>query len=536
LAYADDITVLTKNNHRSVQAIFTEYDRLSQASGLFLNADKTELFNITSPHTFAMQQHHVQYANNDYSIINSTSVKINGVIFNNDQDIMAQENFDCMFAKMNKHFIDWSKRHLSILGKIQIIKTFGLSQYLYSLAIIDFMPDHWKEIKKAIAKFIWNKHYVGNRAPNRITNVICNKPIEYGGFGMLDLEKVVTGLRIRRVSSLMENDQHPINRLQLKLGTNDFLRQMPMVKIDPPSESTMIAMTKHNLTCLANYDVDELEFDRLLRLKLCNTKIINIIGKQRRNNPLLARLRHLGANSIHDALQIGDLAMGILIRICEPQIRTILAALQGLPHIDHGGQMPINLHIYNSKFRKWENAAANKSSSIRQLLYEETVLPQTKMLDFENTEVARNVYKKIKGIKSMPLKTKMLRLIHGDIYCGTRLVRFHLSDIDTCIRCFAQETREHLISQCPYTKQVWQKYGIDNPTLRNILNADITSAEFEIRSSLLETIVFRKQHIPPDILITTTMTRYASGLVKNRQITDYAKMRLAIKNATGQWF
>ncbi len=163
LAYADDITVLTKNSHRSVQAIFTEYEKLSQASGLFLNADKTELFNITSPQNFAMQQHHVRYANNNYSIINSMSVKINGVFFNNNEDEMAQENFDYMFAKMNKHFMDWSKRHLSILGKIQIIKTFGLSQYLYSLAVIDFLPDHWKEIKKAIAKFIWNKHYFYQR-------------------------------------------------------------------------------------------------------------------------------------------------------------------------------------------------------------------------------------------------------------------------------------------------------------------------------------------------------------------------------------
>jgi len=536
LAYADDITVLTQNNHRSVQAIFSEYEKLSKASGLFLNADKTELFNITSPDNFAMQQHHVRYDNNTYPIINSMSVKINGVFFNNNKDIMAQENFDWMFTKMNKHFIDWSKRHLSILGKIQIIKTFGLSQYLYSLAIIDFLPDHWKEIKKAIAKFIWNKHYVGNRAPNRITNLICNKPIEHGGFGMLDLEKVVTGLRLRRVTSLMENDQHPINRLQLRLGTNDFLRRNPMVHIDPPSETMMLAMTQHNLESLANYDLDELEFDRLLRLKLCNTKIINVIGRQRRNNPQLARLRHMGVHSIHDALEIGDQAIDILARICEPQIRPILIALQGLPHIDHGGQSPLNLHIYNSTFRKWENVAARHSSSIRRFLYEDTVLPQTKMLDFENAEAASSLYKKIKGIKSMPLKTKMLRLIHGDIYCGTRLVRFHLSDIDTCTRCFDQETREHLISQCPYTKQVWHKYGIANPTLRNILNAEINTAEFEIRSSLLESIIFRKQHIPPEILINTTITRYASGLVKNKRITEHAKMKLAIKNATGQWY
>jgi hypothetical protein len=152
----------------------------------------------------------------------------------------------------------------------------------------------------------------------------------------------------------MENDQHPVNRLQLRLGTNDFMRKMPMVQIDPTSETTMTTIAKHNLTCLANYDLDELEFDRLLRLKLCNTKIINIIGRQRRNNPRLARLRHMGVNSIHDALETGNQAIDILTQICEPQIRPILIALQGLPHIDHGGQMPINLHIYNSTFRKWK--------------------------------------------------------------------------------------------------------------------------------------------------------------------------------------
>jgi len=89
--------------------------------------------------------------------------------------------------------------------------------------------------------------------------------------------------------------------------------------------------------------------------------------------------------------------------------------------------------------------------------------------------------------------------------------------------------------ECPYTKQVWQKYGIDNPTLRNILDVNTCAAEFEIRSSLLEPIVFRKQHIPPDILIDITINRYASGLVKSKRITEYAKMKLTIKNATGQW-
>jgi len=513
LAYADDISVITVNRHRAIQAIFTEYERLSKASGLFLNADKTELFNITSPNVIAMQQHNVNYAGQNYDIYNSTSVKINGIIFNNDSAQMAEDNFHLMFDKMNKHFTDWSKRHLSILGKIQIIKTFGLSQYLYSLAVIDLLPEHWKEIRKATAKFIWNKTYAGNRAPNRFSNDILFKPIDKGGFGMLELEKVVEGLRIKRVATLLEKDVHPINQLQIKLGLNEFLRNEPVVKIDAPTQTAMTTIARHNLKCINNYDMDEFEIDRLFRIKLCHTKIINIIGKQRRNNRILAQLRHMGVLTIHDAITIGPQALNLLRQICLPELRDIIAALDEVIHLDHRAQIPLNVHLYNELYRKWDNIVTLKSSKIRAQLKEDTLMLRTKKILFENCAHASLTYKKIKNIRSTALKTKMLRLVHGDVYCGTKLVRFKLSEIDTCIRCFATETLDHLISECPYSKLVWNEIGIADPTLNNILNPDVSNGEFEIRASLLETVIFRKQVIPPEIVLANTFNKYALGLL-----------------------
>jgi len=536
LAYADDISVITKNSHRSIQAIFTEYERLSKASGLYLNADKTELFNIASPDIFAMQQHHVRYAGKNYDIINSESVKINGIVFNNNAEIMAEENFIIMYTKMTRHFSDWSKRHLSILGKIQIIKTFGLSQYLYSLAVIDLLPTHWKDIKKAIAKFIWNKNYAGNRAPNRFKDEILYKSVDKGGFGMIQLEKIVAGLRIRRVCTLLEKDDHPIGLLQAKLGMNDFLRKEPVVDIDAPTKMAMALIAKHNLSCLTNYDIDELEFDRLLRLKLGNIKISHIVGKQRRNNAQLARLRHIGAHTVHDALTLGAQVIEMLARLCEPELRDILRALTDIVNIEHRAQTPLNLHIYNEQYRKWENIATLRSREIRNLLYGDTIMLRTKKLEFTRVEQAQRTYNKIKAIQSVPLKTKVLRLIHGDVYCGTRLVKFKLSDIDTCIRCFETETIEHLVEDCPYSRHIWASYGIANPTIRAILDPDITNPEFEIRASLIETIIFRKQIIPPDIVIMNTFTKYAQGLGCNKKLADFAKRKLAIKTATGRWY
>jgi hypothetical protein len=95
---------------------------------------------------------------------------MNGIKFSTDQRLIANEKCAAMIDKMNKHFADWSKRSLSLLGKMQIIKTFGLSQYLYVLAVVDVMPQHWKQIKNLITKFSWIKNYAGNQAPNRIKN------------------------------------------------------------------------------------------------------------------------------------------------------------------------------------------------------------------------------------------------------------------------------------------------------------------------------------------------------------------------------
>jgi hypothetical protein len=48
IAYADDLSIITENTYNSVKQIFHEYERLTKASGLMLNADKPEKLNITS--------------------------------------------------------------------------------------------------------------------------------------------------------------------------------------------------------------------------------------------------------------------------------------------------------------------------------------------------------------------------------------------------------------------------------------------------------------------------------------------------------
>ena len=57
--------------------------------------------------------------------------------------------------------------------------------------------DHFKKINALLYKFIWNRHYLAAKAPERIKRDIMKVPVKLGGFGMLDLSDLDDGLKLR---------------------------------------------------------------------------------------------------------------------------------------------------------------------------------------------------------------------------------------------------------------------------------------------------------------------------------------------------
>jgi len=308
LAYADDITVLTQNTEASVNCIFAEYEKLTRASGLKLNADKTEKFNITSRNIHgALPQNNVRYNNTQYRLTNQETIKINGIWFNTDSEITRQLNFEHMRGKMHRHFSDWSKRGLSLLGKNQIIKTFGMSQYLYTLAVIDLNNYQWKQVNKTFYKFLWNKNYEVAPAPHRIRKEIMMNCVEKGGFGIADLKTTITASRLRRFNYLMAHNTHPIANLQNQLGGNEYLTIKPNLPIDDITTSVLRDLTKHYMTAFANTRDDHIGVDTELNRILLNSKIINIVKPRFKRSRAMTLLRRRGVVTINDAMIEGSL-------------------------------------------------------------------------------------------------------------------------------------------------------------------------------------------------------------------------------------
>jgi len=109
VAYADDITIVTNNELESVSQIFVEYEKLTKASGLTLNAEKTEKFDLNSGNVHRRGNMNITYMNTGYTLVSQPTIKINGIMLARDKAAMQQLNYDIMTDKMTKHFREWSK-------------------------------------------------------------------------------------------------------------------------------------------------------------------------------------------------------------------------------------------------------------------------------------------------------------------------------------------------------------------------------------------------------------------------------------------
>jgi hypothetical protein len=524
--YADDITCVMNNDTESKQALFDDYSVFTKVSGLHLNADKTEIFHFGNRDNInGDQMTSINYMNKHYSVAPVPEVKMNGILLCNNQYRFKEINVNALIDKMDRHFQQWSKRNLSLLGKIQVYKTFGLSQFLYHLSILEPSVLMWKQIEKKINKFLWNRNYAGNVAPYRIKKATINSPIYKGGFGMVDIRQVTAALRLRRHFILIEKDVHPLHHLINSLiDTDDYLSTSVEIDLDEVTSANLnILRSKRLKDCEA--PEWQLEADLILQTNLLGAKLKNIVRPRKLNSRDYFILRNSGMSTLYDVLTAQNMYYNRLINISRTELKKVLTIMARANNA--WTNVAPNYKLRDSK-GSWIEAKLATSKKLREILFEcnEVVKPKITIMDEDQI---LSFYNKISKLVSIPNKTKMLRLAHGDVYTAERRARFGLTESDTCRRCFQKETIFHLLMECPYSIEVYKLLGINvtnNTNVNELLGVDLSTYSFEIRADIIISLVFRLQIIPPEILVNVTFEKYARGLANKQKIKSCAERQL----------
>ena len=119
--YADDTTFLLKDLI-DFREILSKIKIFSLISGLHINKAKT----------FAMKIGNGGDHLNEYNgILFGNRIKLLGICFSNHTSArQMNENWEGRIEKLERNLTMWARRHLTLFGKVVIIKTFGISQFV----------------------------------------------------------------------------------------------------------------------------------------------------------------------------------------------------------------------------------------------------------------------------------------------------------------------------------------------------------------------------------------------------------------------
>jgi exonuclease III len=210
LSYADDITVICQNKE-GIQEVINCYSIFTAYSGVKLNIPKTEIMIIGKTHN-KKEEFIIESEGNKHKIYDQEKVKICGITFSNDDNISYKENVQDKIIKLERHLNIWRQRNLSLKGKILIVKTFGLSQLIYSMQATHIKESDLKLIETIIYRFIWNIKPTNRNNSGRISRDILKKDYEQGGLKAPDVHSLNSGLKYKHYTRCITST-HPIGKV-----------------------------------------------------------------------------------------------------------------------------------------------------------------------------------------------------------------------------------------------------------------------------------------------------------------------------------
>ena len=119
--------------------------------------------------------------------------------FTYNHSLFHKMNFETIEKSLRESLKDWSWRGLTLLGRIQVIKSFAIPKILYRASLISTKKDFIRKVNNLLYLFVWK----GKDKVKR--NALINSP-EKGGLQMPDIGAMVRAQRVLCIKKFLETN------------------------------------------------------------------------------------------------------------------------------------------------------------------------------------------------------------------------------------------------------------------------------------------------------------------------------------------
>ena len=190
--FADDVTCILIDK-ASYTSLFRILNSFGKCSGLKVNDEKTEIMplgdNILQEKDFPT-----------HTICEI--IKILGIYFGYDDRQRNNLNFSQTLKSIKKSINVWKSRGLSLLGGIQMVKTFAIPKFMFRASVTSVSKELIKEANSVLYNFMWN-------GKDKVRRLALISDIEMGGLKMLDIQSMICAKRITCLKKLLEDYSSP---------------------------------------------------------------------------------------------------------------------------------------------------------------------------------------------------------------------------------------------------------------------------------------------------------------------------------------
>ena len=196
LLYADDMSLFL-HDHIDLDIAMNLINQFSVFSNLEINTNKTEAMWLGSRAGCRDEHGGIKW---------KSKLKILGIFFSNQISAsLNNDNWNKRINRIKELIILWSKRNLSITGKLCIIKTFLISQIIYVIQSLSLPDAVLNTINTLLFRFLWKKKHTNTKAYEKIKRaVICNTH-ENGGINMINIKDMQSSFLLSWAIKLMKS-------------------------------------------------------------------------------------------------------------------------------------------------------------------------------------------------------------------------------------------------------------------------------------------------------------------------------------------
>ena len=482
--YADDSVIFLNNKTERCSAL-SILKKFGNISGLVLNTEKCEGFWLGKD---KFQQTSCKL----FGIKWPSMFRYLGIYMGHNKNSTNTKNFDEKINYIDTILKKWKNRNLSLFGKIQILKTYALSQLTLPATTVCIPTYLVKKVEKIFYTFLWGKS-------EKVKRKKLIEKTSKGGLNMVDIQSYLDSLSATWITRIRESDPNVDQWAQLpniflkSINTNDigFVFNFDDTVVFKEVEN-IPSFYRRAVVCFnAAFACNRVEFEEtIMNQSLWGNKYIIHNNKGKKNVLFLRNWIRSGVRNVNDLhfkdglLDVNKTYEQILSKQnihCEiklvKQALTPFKAFINQRNIKLANQIkPIKSKvIYNLLKEKMLQSTIN-TNEIKYL---------AQFCTEEDIYVAFN--RKVLAEKEIKLKEFNFKLLHGILPCNKNLKQWRIRPDDSCDLCGIPQSIEHLIYSCIYIQPLWDV--INNLFGLNIGYKQILGLDKQFNYDFVTTIV-----------------------------------------------